>query len=428
MQCVISKLSTLTIKLKIDQKARLAILGQLLVIVLFAGCQNENQQQNTAETPSETEQIASISADTISQFKSNSLSQDTAKAIATLVPDTSVADARVRYLAGLKSGADSSFNSLRESAYWQQHAAKTNASWARFTRQRQQVGQWAAAELQETQAVKSVFYPFSGPDFAHVFTLFPHADSYTMIGLEPVGNIPALESYSPEQQKAAFKRLSKALHSILSASFFITKEMDTVLRGQELRGTAPIIQFFMVRLGCKVNRFELLKLDDNGQLVQRPAAGNDAIRISFTATDGSQKTLVYISGNLNNFGLSSQNKGLGIMISQLPECITYLKSASYLLHSQNFQKIRSLILDKSAYILQDDSGLPFKFLQRPTWQTKLYGNYNGTIRLFAHRNQSDMQQAYTDSASAGQKHPLGFRLGYGKMNQINLQFAKRVVR
>lgn len=403
-------------------------------MLLTTGCQETkpSDQNSQNSQPTETSEPASDAvaqpADSLAepQADTTATSEATSTGTATeTLPDTSVADARVRYLAGLKSGADSSFTALRDSAYWQTHSARTNASWARFTRHRQQVGQWANAELQETRAVKSVFYPFSGPDFAHVFTLFPQADRYTMIGLEPVGNIPALEAYTPQQQKAAFKRLTKSLHSILSASFFITRDMDTVLRGQELRGTAPIIQFFMVRLGCKINRFELLKLDETGQLVSRPATGNDAIRITFTAPDGNQKTLVYISGNLNNYGLSTQNKGLTALISQLQPSITYLKSASYLLHSPNFQKIRGLILDKSAYILQDDSGLPFKYLQKPTWQTRLYGNYNGTIRLFAHRNQPDMQQAYNDSASAGNKHPLGFRLGYGKMNQINLQFAKR---
>lgn len=344
------------------------------------------------------------------------------------IPDTSRADGRARYLAGLEArivGADTVRLGLRDSLFWLQHAYRTNSAWKRFSRHQWQVSTWANENLVEPQAVKTVFYPFSGPDFAHVFTLFPHAESYTLVGLEPVGTLPALETYTPALQRKAFRRLTKALNSILSASFFITKDMDTVLRGQELRGTAPILQFFMVRTGCRVLGFELLRLSPEGNLVSPPAVGNEAIRIRFSAPDHSLRQLVYIQGNLNNYGLNHQNPGLQAYVKALPTGVTYLKSASYLLHSTNFSIIRSLILGQSSFILQDDSGLPFKYISSKDWQTRLFGNYIGTIKLFARRSQDDLQKAYKDSASLGRTYPLAFRLGYGQQRQINLQLAKR---
>lgn len=46
---------------------------------------------------------------------------------------------------------------------------------------------------------------------------------------------------------------------------------------------------------------------------------------------------------------------------------TYLKGASYLLHRNSFSLIRNIILDQSEQVIQDDSGVPFKwFLKEDT--------------------------------------------------------------
>ncbi len=49
--------------------------------------------------------------------------------------------------------------------------------------------EWASKELGSATAA-TVFYPFSGPDFVNVFALFPHAKTYLLIALEPVGEMP----------------------------------------------------------------------------------------------------------------------------------------------------------------------------------------------------------------------------------------------
>lgn len=400
--------------------------------VALSSCSDAGSDQN--QTSSATQETAQTLPDTTPAVPvpdSAAMASDSATApvIEPLHDSAHLTDARARYLAGLLPSdtlAQNTWTDLADSAYWQQHAAKIKGSWGRFNQHRKQVARWADTSLTDPRQQKHVFYPFSGPDFTHVYTLFPDADSYTLIGLEPVGSLPALERYAPDQQKRAFKRLTKALNSLLTASFFITKDMDTVLRGQELRGTTPILHFFMARAGCQLLGYELVTVNPEGALVPSPAAGNSAVRIRF-AINGQAKELLYIQGNLNNAGLATINPGLKKYIENLPNGTTYLKSASYLLHSANFTSIRNLILDKSAFVLQDDSGLPFKTLKPTEWRVTLFGKYTGPIRLFSHRMQPDMLHAYKDSAAAGHALPLRFRLGYGKMEQINLQLAQKLV-
>lgn len=409
----------------------------LILAPLLLGCDGKPKQEQEASSAQVSETPVSVPDSTTAPATPAPAVSATDSGKATIDPllleeaDSSLANARARYLAGLPatgttSASENQLQQLRDSTFWKAHAAKTNASWQNFNRHRRAVKSWADTALAVTRNQESVFYPFSGPDFTHVYTLFPHAKDYLLIGLEPVGDLPALEAYPPDEQRAAFKRLSKALSSILTSSFFITKDMDTVLRGRELRGTAPILQFFMVRSGCQVLGYELLRLTADGQLVPPPATGLVAIRIRFLNADGLPAQLTYVQGNLNNAGLKSLNPGLATFIKNRPEGITYLKSASYLLHSSNFTSIRSLILDKSNHLLQDDSGMPFRYLSSAPWQLRLFGQYTGTIRLFAHRHQQDLLQAYQDSASAGKSRPLQFRLGYGRKEQINLLLASKV--
>ena len=411
-------------------------------ILFIAGC-NEKKPETTQETPQEVTPPITDTVKVVEPVKQDTLPDTTAVKTDSLVqtevvpinlPDTVIADARARYLAGLAPrviGKDTIKLGLRDSIFWKAHATKINNAWSRFSGHRKQVWKWARTELAETKTVPTVFYPFSGPDFAHVYTLFPDAKSYTLIGLEPVGTLPELENYTPELQRKAFKRLGNGLKFILASSFFITHDMDTVLQGKELKGTVPLLNFFMVRLGCKVLGFELMKLTPDGVLeLKEPGkrlSGNDAVRFTFRTADGDVKQLTYISGNLSDDGLNRINIGLKKYIQTLENPVTYLKSASYLLHYASFSTIRSLIVGQSSYVLQDDSGLPFIYLRAPKWQTLLYGNYTGTIPLFKLMHQEKLLLAYQDSLKAGKERPLNFRLGYGKKQQINLQFAKRIV-
>jgi hypothetical protein len=97
---------------------------------------------------------------------------------------------------------------------------------------------------------------------------------------------------------------------------------------------------------------------------------------------------------------------------------TYIKSASYLMHKSYFSTIRNTILAKSIAILQDDSGIPYRFFNKSKWAIRLYGTYDGPIELFKDHMEEDLKAAYERGAQ-----PLTVRLGYGK--QSNMLLATR---
>jgi hypothetical protein len=101
-----------------------------------------------------------------------------------------------------------------------------------------------------------------------------------------------------------------------------------------------------------------------------------------------------------------------------PGSITYVKSASYLMHKNYFSNIRSLILEKSAAVVQDDSAIPYRYFDKEAWDIRLYGTYAAPIELFKVHLEKDLKEAY-----ARDSKKLGFRLGYA--NQSNMLVARK---
>ena len=59
-------------------------------------------------------------------------------------------------------------------------------------------------------------------------------------------------------------------------------------------------------------------------------------------------------------------------------------------------------------MLQDDSGIPFRYFAPGTWSFRFFGNYEKPIELFAEHQQEDLRQAFATSPTS----PVGFGSGY----------------
>ena len=58
-----------------------------------------------------------------------------------------------------------------------------------------------------------------------------------------------------------------------------------------------------------------------------------------------------------------------------------VKGASYLMHLDDFSDVRNFLLAHSNMILQDDTGVPIRFLDS-SWKLHPFGSYVGPIRMF----------------------------------------------
>ena len=72
--------------------------------------------------------------------------------------------------------------------------------------------------------------------------------------------------------------------------------------------------------------------------------------------------------------------------------MSLLKAASYLMHSNNFSQVRDFLLTHSKVILQEDSGIPYRYFAKDKWDIRLYGHYIGPINRFLKHGQLDLQK------------------------------------
>lgn len=332
-------------------------------------------------------------------------------------------DDTARVLAGLAPSTGSPLERLTREGTWPSHAKYFDRAWADLEkRQLEKVRAWSAKYVPERKPV--VYYMFSGPDFLYADAFFEGAETYVLSGLEPVGPVPDLTGLTPRQFGQELRGLQNSLNSVLSFSFFITKKMKTQLRDGRLTGTLPILYTFLARGGKTVGETTLMSLNPDGTVtaLEGPLekGANPGVKITFSKAGGREQTLYYFNTDLSNWGLKSS--GFLAFCNALGEGDSFVKSASYLLHSPNFTEIRGFLLENSATLVQDDSGVPLKFFEAGEWRLKPFGRYLKPLGIFPRAYQRDMQDLY----AKGRAEPLNFGIGYRwRPNESNLLLAVR---
>jgi hypothetical protein len=184
--------------------------------------------------------------------------------------------------------------------------------------------------------------------------------------------------------------------------------MKTDLQAGQISGTLPILYVFLARSGMTVKSVSPISLDDQGAAhFAGENAGPNAVRgvrIMFAGSDGLEKTLYYFSTDLSNSGAKAS--GFLKFCETLGPGNSLIKSASYLLHSGNFTTVRNFLLNNSATIIQDDSGIPLAYYSTKKWRFFPFGRYLGPINEFPGR--------YQDSYAAlfRRAQPIDFGIGY----------------
>ncbi len=340
--------------------------------------------------------------------------------------DSATADDNARVLAGMAPSAGSPLEPLTRESSWQAHAKYFDKAWAELEqRQLSKIRTWSATNIPSRKPV--LFYMFSGPDFLYADAFFSDASTYVLSGLEPVGQIPDLAALPPRALGGELRGLQSSLNSVLSFSFFITKKMKTELRDGRLTGTLPILYTFLARSGKTVKETTLVSLNPDGSMTPFDAAAQPAkgispgAKITFSSSGGAEQTLYYFNTDLSDWGLKSSGfltfcKGLG-------QGDSFVKSASYLMHSDNFSAVRDFIVANSATLVQDDSGVPLRFLDGKSWRLTAFGRYLRPIGIFSRKTyQPQMQEMF----AKGHAQPLDFGIGYRwRPNESNLLLAIR---
>jgi hypothetical protein len=363
---------------------------------------------------------------------SNPAAHDPTDPFSAAIPHDRYADDLGRFLAGLPSRPGGPFGELETQPAWIKHREELDRAWNGM--EESSLPSMRIFQKQELGAATSpqtpVLYPFSGPDALMVTTFFPASPVYVMVGLEPAGTLPSPRQLSRKDLEQYLASVRATLASELSRSFFITREMDRQFRGQVTDGLFLPILELLVRSRHTILGFRYVRLNDRGQIIERPAesiglrkVSNKGVEIElFRDDDRSVHKLLYFSVNLSDERLR-ENQPFLAFLEALQKPATLLKATSYMIHKPEFLIIRQRLLGVSSAVLQDDSGIPYHFFDEPSWRVQLYGAYVRPYGSFRWLEQADLRSAYLQSGVKSLNFRIGY--GYGKIPS-NLLLARKV--
>jgi hypothetical protein len=321
-----------------------------------------------------------------------------------------------KFLSGIPCSVEP-WKTLQRAPEWTAFAAGLEKSWAEMEEKRLgPMRTWARTELAGANAAtKILFYPFGGPDFVTAHVFFPEAETYVLLGLEFVGQLPEFKASESSRAASYLSNLQAAFSDFFQKSYFITHNMDVTLAGDKVDGVLPILCFFLKRTGSTIVAvkrcafLEGLGLVEYDYGLERKLRRPYGIKINFSSPGSNKlRTLYYFSCDLADMSFG-KDSAFHAYLNGLPFETTFLKSASYLLHYKEFSNIRSMILEKSRFILEDDTGIPFRYFPKKAWDVQLYGEYIKPVKDFAGVEQLDLKAAYADP---GRVKALPFHVGY----------------
>lgn len=380
----------------------------LSTLWLITACENINE---TTNTPKKKDTIIIVQKNASEKFNFETLINSKAKIIAGITTKN--------------------FSEIQGKDFYKNHTKSTQKNWESFhTKKILPLKNWIAQNqtLNDTTNSKTIFYPFSGPDILYALNIFPNAENYILIGLENIGTIPEFTNQPDSILEPYFQNLSQSLRNLNKYGYFVTQNMKYDFRKNLLDGVLHIILYHLSLSEYDVLGTQFFEINPYGNqiYIENTSQLNkniEGIKIWFKHKDSTEvKTLSYIQADISDRYLS-ENKSFIYYLSKFEEKTTFIKSASYLLFNAEFSLLKNLILEQSNLIVQDDTGLPYSTFAENNFNTKIYGTYNKTIKIYKEKYQPNLQKALK---SQTHNTKLPFRFGYNnRFNETVLILANK---
>ena len=390
------------------------IVLSISLVLLLSFCQNETSKKVSDEKQEVKPKQDSINKEEKKEIKTLNTSAFDIKSFN--------ADNNFNTTAAVLAGVKNSAGSLRQyldSNAWKENATFIDSSWNRLERSRlSKMRNWRDKEFNAiNQNEKTLFYPFSGPDFLTAYTFFPNVEKYIMLGLEPIGRLPEITKMKAKDADQYVHCLKVSLNDIFNKSYFITQYMSRDLNNQKVNGTLPILSFFIKRTGNEIADIKYVVKINNDSIIEVPYDYKDkknqpfGVRIDIVCS-GQAKSVYYFRYDVSDKKFNDTTAFFKYLNKMQTPIATYVKSASYLLHNDFMSNMRKFILAKSDDVVEDDTGIPFKyFIEKNNWNTKVYGEYQRPVKDFKWLDRQKELQAVFDKDSTNIPK-LPFHLGY----------------
>ncbi len=350
-------------------------------------------------------------------------------------------------LAGQSLPPESPFYELSLCLSFRRHAAAMDVFWDQVRKDSlNEMIPWRKRNVPRELARNPVVYPLSGADYLNAYALFPEAPQYLFIALESPGVLPDLYRMTEREREQGLAAIRRAVATVASVNYMKSKILRKEMSNAYMPGTLPVFLLLAAGLGHTVEEVHPVILDAAGNMLDSEwATDNPALRKGRRAeapgvihglrmvirdpASQQSKTVMYLQVRLREeaVGLGTRE---GRFLRKIHNCNTIFKAAVYLLHDDDYEAVRRFVLDRSDLILQDDSGLPYRFFRAEDWEEHLFGTYTRIPPLGGIPNPP--QQPLLARRFRERSEPLTFPYGYGVLQgkgKSNLMlFVKKTLR
>ena len=329
-----------------------------------------------------------------------------------LVPHDSIFIQTAAFLGGIKQKNPSIYSDLENKEFWRLHASEMEKIWDKATDLRlKKIYNWTDSTFLEiVNDSLPLFYPFAGGDFLHAQAFYPNASGYHLVAREKISLLPDFVEMDEKELTDYLANLRNSMRDVVGKSYFITKHMMSDLKNGSFEGLMPLYYAFLARTGHQILNVEPIRFDREGKYVF-DSVNYIGVRMQITPDGFREQTLTYMNFDLGDNNIRS-NSYFKDWVQSLGQKNVFLKAASYLPHYTTFQEIRSLMLDNTSTIFQDDSGIPYRFVDTTKFNVKLFGRYTTPIKDFSDITyQKDLAALYEKTPPSERKE-IPFSLGY----------------
>ncbi len=316
------------------------------------------------------------------------------------------------FLAGLDLPPQSALLPAASDARYAAYKKHMDAAWGKYSgKELREIHSWVNEKIRG-KYTDTVLYPFSGPDILNAAAFFPEAREFIMMGLEPPGEVPDPSSLPQWKVVSELWGINTALRTLLSLNYFRTAEMQADIKSNTFTSITGIMMFFLARSGYEILEVSKVTVGPDGALraPQVPPGAGDisGVEIFFRKNPKAPlKRACYFKVDLSDNSLKKLPQFMAYL-EKNRHFTTFIKSASYLLGYNYFATLRSFILSRTVFMVQDDTGIPLRDLNPGEWNMAFYGRYR-VLEMFKNRFQPDLAKVMKDRNGG----LLPFSYGYG---------------
>ena len=303
---------------------------------------------------------------------------------------------------------------------WSQYSRAVRENWQQYQTQiGSPMARWAAREIPSFNG--TVFYPFSGPDFATVSQIFPGAQRYVLVAMQAAQRPIDLSELKPQAAEQTLEVLTGAWENYGRDGFFVTEYLDKYLHQNRVRiGASTFLSTFFELKGLRIKSVVPVDINAAGEVEELSASDAPWRSARFRLERAGQEVVVdYLRVDLSDKALSA-NPHHRQFVHRTAAHPVLLKAASHLPQNNSFSIVADSLSTQAPFIVQDETGIKYSQL-RTHFAIRLYGKFERPHKSFS-SYQRDLAKAFAESSDV---RPLDFRVGYFKGGSYALIVAQR---